>query len=86
VSCERRQPGRWDAVLDPQGVDLRGYFTWSLLDNFEWSLGYSKRFGLVYVEYSSQRRIPKASFDWDREVIAASALPTTGAVAMEVQS
>lgn len=68
-----------------QGVDLRGYFTWSLLDNFEWSLGYSKRFGLVYVEYSSQRRIPKASFDWYREVVAASALPTTGAVAMEVQ-
>src|SRR6059058_5991217 len=54
-----------------QGVDLRGYFVWSLLDNFEWALGYSKRFGLVYVEYGTQRRVPKASYDWYREVIAA---------------
>ena len=46
------------------GVDLRGYFVWSLLDNFEWAYGYSKRFGLVYVDYASQRRIPKASAHW----------------------
>jgi beta-glucosidase len=46
------------------GVDLRGYFVWSLLDNFEWAYGYSKRFGLVYVDYASQRRIPKDSAHW----------------------
>jgi beta-glucosidase len=54
-----------------QGVDLRGYFVWSLLDNFEWAQGYSKRFGLVFVEYASQRRVPKASAHWYRELIAA---------------
>jgi beta-glucosidase len=43
------------------GVDLRGYFCWSLLDNFEWTFGYSKRFGLVYTDYATQRRIVKAS-------------------------
>ncbi|PYQ37173.1 MAG: beta-glucosidase [Acidobacteria bacterium] len=43
------------------GVDLRGYFVWSLLDNFEWSHGYSKRFGIVHVDYSTQKRTPKAS-------------------------
>jgi beta-glucosidase len=43
------------------GVDLRGYFVWSLLDNFEWSLGYAKRFGIVHVDYETQQRTPKAS-------------------------
>jgi beta-glucosidase len=66
-----------------QGVHLRGYFTWSLLDNFEWALGYSRRFGLIYVEYGTQRRVPKASYDWYREVIAAGGLPEAGAVAMK---
>jgi beta-glucosidase len=66
-----------------QGVRLRGYFTWSLLDNFEWALGYSRRFGLVYVEYGTQRRVPKASYDWYREIIAAGGLPQGSAVAME---
>lgn len=51
-----------------QGVDLRGYFVWSFLDNFEWSFGYSKRFGLVYVDYPTQRRIPKESAVWYRGV------------------
>jgi beta-glucosidase len=46
------------------GVDLRGYFVWSLLDNFEWAYGYSKRFGLVYVDYATQQRIPKDSARW----------------------
>jgi beta-glucosidase len=57
-----------------QGVDLRGYFVWSLLDNFEWSEGYAKRFGLVYVDYATQRRIPKDSAGWYRDVIAANGL------------
>jgi beta-glucosidase len=57
-----------------EGVDLRGYFVWSLLDNFEWAQGYSKRFGLVFVEYGSQRRIPKTSASWYRELIARNAL------------
>jgi len=56
-----------------EGVDLRGYFVWSLLDNLEWAQGYSKRFGLIYVEFGSQRRVPKASAHWYRELIAAQA-------------
>ncbi len=52
-----------------QGVDLRGYFAWSLLDNFEWSLGYSKRFGIVHVDFATQRRTPKQSARFYAEVI-----------------
>jgi beta-glucosidase len=53
-----------------RGVDVRGYFVWSLLDNFEWSLGYSKRFGIVHVDYETQRRTPKDSARFYAEVIA----------------
>ena len=52
-----------------KGVDLRGYYAWSLLDNFEWSLGYSKRFGIVHVDFETQRRTPKASARLYSEVI-----------------
>ncbi|MEA2725474.1 MAG: beta-glucosidase [Gemmatimonadales bacterium] len=52
-----------------QGVNLRGYFAWSLLDNFEWSLGYSKRFGLIHVDYETLDRTPKASARFYSEVI-----------------
>jgi beta-glucosidase len=52
------------------GVDLRGYFTWSLHDNFEWAHGYSKRFGIVYVDYPTQKRILKSSALWYRDLIA----------------
>jgi beta-glucosidase len=52
------------------GVPVRGYFLWSLLDNFEWAHGYSKRFGIVYVDYPTLERIPKASYRWYRDFIA----------------
>jgi beta-glucosidase len=52
-----------------QGVDLRGYFVWSFLDNFEWAEGYSKRFGIVYVDYRTQARIPKQSAFWYQTTI-----------------
>nr|WBO77909.1 GH1 family beta-glucosidase [Streptomyces sp. SBE_14.2] len=51
------------------GVDVRGYFVWSLLDNFEWAEGYARRFGLVHVDYATQKRTPKASYHWYREVL-----------------
>jgi beta-glucosidase len=54
------------------GVDLRGYFVWSLLDNFEWSLGFSKRFGIVHVDYKTQKRTPKASARFYAELIRAN--------------
>ncbi|HEY7124861.1 MAG TPA: GH1 family beta-glucosidase [Ktedonobacterales bacterium] len=53
-----------------QNVPLRGYFLWSLLDNFEWGEGYSKRFGMIYVDYATQRRIVKASGRWYADFIA----------------
>jgi beta-glucosidase len=58
-----------------RGVDLRGYMVWSLLDNFEWAEGYSKRFGIVFVDYGTQRRIPKMSARWYNEVIEHNGLP-----------
>jgi beta-glucosidase len=54
-----------------EGVDVRGYFCWSFMDNFEWAEGYARRFGLVHVDYETQRRLPKASFGWYRDLIAA---------------
>jgi beta-glucosidase len=56
------------AAMD-EGADIRGYFVWSLLDNFEWSFGYSQRFGIVRVDFATQKRLPKASFDWYRSLI-----------------
>ncbi|MDD3261506.1 MAG: family 1 glycosylhydrolase, partial [Oscillospiraceae bacterium] len=53
-----------------EGNDIRGYFHWSLLDNFEWSRGYDERFGLVYVNYQTQQRIPKDSFYAYQKLIA----------------
>jgi len=52
-----------------RGVNLRGYFAWSLLDNYEWSLGYSKRFGIVHVDFTTQRRTPKASARFYTDVV-----------------
>jgi beta-glucosidase len=58
------------AAAMADGVPVHGYFVWSLLDNFEWAEGYSKRFGLVFVDYPTLERIPKDSFYWYRDVIA----------------
>jgi beta-glucosidase len=52
-----------------QGVDLRGYYVWSLLDNFEWSAGYAKRFGIIHVNYTTQERTPKLSAEFYADVI-----------------
>jgi hypothetical protein len=72
--CLDRPVGRLDVEVlndgeDEEGVRLRGYFVWSLMDNFEWYSGYSKRFGLVYVDYPSQRRTVKESGRWYAEAI-----------------
>jgi beta-glucosidase len=54
------------------GIDVRGYFLWSILDNFEWAAGYRERFGIVYVDYPTQKRIVKDSACWYKEVIASN--------------
>ncbi|HZO62791.1 MAG TPA: GH1 family beta-glucosidase [Gaiellaceae bacterium] len=66
--------GHIDAVERARelGVDVRGYYVWSLLDNFEWEHGYAKRFGIVFVDFPTQRRIPKRSALWYRDRIAAA--------------
>jgi beta-glucosidase len=61
------------AIAD--GVDLRGYFVWSLLDNFEWAYGYSKRFGLIHVDYETLARTPKDSAVFYAAVTRANGLP-----------
>ena len=65
------------AVLDAidLGVDVRGYFAWSLLDNFEWAWGYEQRFGIVRVDYDTQVRTPKASALWYSQVAKSNAVP-----------
>jgi beta-glucosidase len=76
------------ATLDAAeaGVDVRGYFYWSLLDNFEWAWGYEKRFGIVRVDYDTQERTPKDSAREYRRIIAARALAPEYAEAAPVAS
>ena len=52
-----------------KGVALKGYFVWSLLDNFEWGYGYSKRFGIIHVDYNTLERIPKSSYRWYQQFL-----------------
>jgi beta-glucosidase len=59
-----------DAMV--QGADVRGYFAWSLLDNFEWALGYAKRFGLIHVNYQTMERTLKASARVYSQIIASN--------------
>jgi beta-glucosidase len=61
-----------DAIV--AGADVRGYYLWSLMDNFEWAWGYSKRFGMIHVDYDTLVRTPKDSALWFRDVIAANAV------------
>ncbi|HKS92026.1 MAG TPA: family 1 glycosylhydrolase, partial [Tepidiformaceae bacterium] len=53
-----------------EGADVRGFFQWSLMDNFEWAFGFSKRFGMVYTDFATQARIPKRSAAFYSDVIA----------------
>ena len=57
------------------GADVRGYYLWSLLDNFEWGYGFSKRFGIVHVDYDTQERTLKDSALWYADVIRRNGLP-----------
>jgi len=57
-----------------EGYPAKGYFLWSLLDNFEWADGYSKRFGIHYVDYATQKRTPKLSAEYYKAVVAANAV------------
>jgi beta-glucosidase len=62
----------WKAVQE--GVPLKGYYLWTLMDNFEWAFGYSKRFGIVYIDFETQKRYPKKSADWYKQVISRNGL------------
>ena len=57
-----------------EGYPVKGYFLWSLLDNFEWADGYSKRFGIHYVDFKTEKRTPKLSAEWYKQVIARNAV------------
>ncbi|RST06715.1 beta-glucosidase [Streptomyces sp. WAC05374] len=72
--------GHLDAVhrAIADGADVRGYFLWSLLDNFEWAYGYAKRFGAVHVDYATQRRTPKSTAHWYARVARSNELPAPG--------
>jgi len=65
------------------GANVRGYFVWTLLDNFEWTFGYSVRFGMYHVDFDTQERTPRMSARWYRSFLTGSAALTTGEAAQE---
>ncbi|GAA3641781.1 GH1 family beta-glucosidase [Microbacterium awajiense] len=65
----------WIARARAEGADVRGYYLWSLMDNFEWAAGYSQRFGIVHVDWDTLERTPKRSAYWYRDLIASRSLP-----------
>jgi beta-glucosidase len=67
-----------------EGIPVKGYFAWSLLDNFEWADGYKQRFGLVYVDFPTQKRIPKDSFAWYQQVVHSNGKSLAGEFIMPV--
>ena len=73
---DRDDMGSYDTEAEAieQGVDVRGYFYWSLLDNYEWAWGYDKRFGIVHVDYETQERTVKASGREYARIVAARAV------------
>ena len=71
VDFLRRYLGQLKRAAD-DGIPIDGYFLWSLMDNFEWAEGYSQRFGLIHVDYQTQKRTLKQSAHWYKEVIAAN--------------
>lgn len=73
ISYYRRHLRQVGRILD-SGIPVRGYFAWSLMDNFEWSYGFAKRFGLIHVDFEDGTRTPKASFDWYRDLISSRRL------------
>jgi beta-glucosidase len=74
ISYLRRHIAAVRDAID-QGANVKGYFVWSLLDNFEWALGYSMRFGIVWVDYPTGERVPKDSYHWYQSVVAGNGLP-----------
>lgn len=62
------------AAISQDDADVRGYYLWSLMDNFEWSFGYGNSFGLLYTDYATQRRVAKASAEWYARVISRNGL------------
>ena len=71
----------WHAIQD--GVNLSGYFVWSLMDNFEWARGYQRRFGLYFVDLGTQRRLPKRSAAFYSRVARENALPPSDSAPRE---
>ena len=88
----RRRPGRLPARAHRRrrrrridaGADVRGYFVWSLLDNFEWGYGYDRRFGIIRVDYDTLERTIKDSGRWYAELIRSGQLPEIDPLASEV--